>query len=48
MVGLSLRMAPHTTGYLHVQTNPKISYSTQKTIENAESEQTDLEIPSPH
>jgi hypothetical protein len=38
MVGLSLRMAPHTTGYLHVQTNPKLSYSTQKTIKNAESQ----------
>jgi hypothetical protein len=37
MVGLSLRMAPHTTGYLHVQTNPKLAYSAQKTIKNAES-----------
>ncbi|AEO68193.1 uncharacterized protein THITE_2051797 [Thermothielavioides terrestris NRRL 8126] len=36
MVGLSLRMAPHTTGYLHVQTNPKLAYSAQKTIKNAE------------
>jgi hypothetical protein len=43
MVGLSLRMAPHTTGYLHVQTNPKLSYSTQKTIKNAKSEQTNPE-----
>jgi hypothetical protein len=38
MVGLSLRIAPHTTGYLHVQTNPKLAYDTQKTIKNAESE----------
>ncbi|KAH6847571.1 hypothetical protein B0I37DRAFT_354298 [Chaetomium sp. MPI-CAGE-AT-0009] len=36
MVGLSLRIAPHTTGYLHVQTNPKLAYSTEKTIKNAE------------
>ncbi|KAK4464317.1 hypothetical protein QBC42DRAFT_263515 [Cladorrhinum samala] len=36
MVGLSLRMAPHTSGCLHVQTNPKLAYSTQKTIKNAE------------
>ncbi|KAK3292892.1 uncharacterized protein B0H64DRAFT_403031 [Chaetomium fimeti] len=36
MVGLSLEMAPHTTGYLHVQTNPKLAYDTQKTIKNAE------------
>jgi hypothetical protein len=31
-------MAPHTTGYLHVQTNPKLAYSAQKTVKNAESE----------
>ena len=37
MVGLSLRIAPQTMGYLHVQTNPKLAYSTQKTIRNAES-----------
>ncbi|GAB1317756.1 Transaldolase [Madurella fahalii] len=36
MVGLSLRFAPHTTGYLHVQTNPIRAYSTQKTVKNAE------------
>ncbi|KAK4159440.1 hypothetical protein QBC43DRAFT_222016 [Cladorrhinum sp. PSN259] len=36
MVGLSLRMAPHTTGFLHVQTNPKHAYSAEKTIKNAE------------
>lgn len=36
MVGLSLRFAPHLTGYHHVQTNPKLAYSTQKTVKNAE------------
>ncbi|KAK4121955.1 aldolase [Parathielavia appendiculata] len=36
MVGLSIRLAPHTTGYLHVQTNPKSAYSAQKTVTNAE------------
>jgi len=36
MVQLSVSFAPHTTGYLHVQTNPKWSYSTGKTIKNAE------------
>ncbi|KAK3305635.1 uncharacterized protein B0T15DRAFT_397241 [Chaetomium strumarium] len=36
MVGLSLRIAPHTTGYLHVQTNPKLAYSTATTVKNAE------------
>ncbi|OIW28149.1 aldolase [Coniochaeta ligniaria NRRL 30616] len=35
MVQLSLGFAPHTTGYLHVQTNPKWSYSTDKTVKNA-------------
>lgn len=38
MVGLSLRFAAHTTGFLHVQTNPKLAYSTPKTIKNAERE----------
>jgi hypothetical protein len=37
MVQLSLRFAPYTTGYLHVQTNPKWSYSAVKTARNAES-----------
>jgi transaldolase len=36
MVQLSLRFAPYTIGYLHVQTNPKWAYSTLKTIKNAE------------
>ncbi|KAL2174831.1 uncharacterized protein P884DRAFT_279767 [Thermothelomyces heterothallicus CBS 202.75] len=36
MVNLSLRMAPHTTGYVHVQTNPKLAYSAEKTAKNAE------------
>lgn len=35
MVSLSLRMAPHVKGFVHVQTNPSYSYSTSKTIENA-------------
>lgn len=38
MVQLSLGFAPHTTGYLHVQTNPKWSYSADRTVKNAESE----------
>ncbi|RYP34182.1 hypothetical protein DL767_004409 [Monosporascus sp. MG133] len=36
MVKLALRIVPHLTGYSHVQTNPKYSYSKQKTIENAQ------------
>ncbi|KAK4187485.1 hypothetical protein QBC35DRAFT_233195 [Podospora australis] len=36
MVGLSIRIIPETRGFLHVQTNPKLAYSTQKTIRNAE------------
>ncbi|KAL2255980.1 hypothetical protein VTK26DRAFT_2396 [Humicola hyalothermophila] len=36
MVALSIRIAPHTTGFLHVQTNPKFAYSTHKTVKNAE------------
>lgn len=35
MISLSLRMAPHIKGFVHVQTNPSYSYSTSKTIENA-------------
>ncbi|CAD6593051.1 MAG: hypothetical protein ASARMPREDX12_006678 [Alectoria sarmentosa] len=35
MISLSLRMAPHIKGFVHVQTNPSYSYSTTKTIENA-------------
>ncbi|KAK4197387.1 putative transaldolase [Triangularia verruculosa] len=36
MVNLALLIAPHTTGCLHIQTNPKLAYSTSKTIKNAE------------
>ncbi|KAK4102394.1 aldolase [Parathielavia hyrcaniae] len=36
MVDLSVQIAPYTTGYLHVQTNPKLSYSAQQTVKNAE------------
>ncbi|KAB5578146.1 hypothetical protein GE09DRAFT_1088664 [Coniochaeta sp. 2T2.1] len=36
MAHLSISFAPHTTGYLLVQTNPKWSYSKDKTIKNAE------------
>ncbi|KAG5974837.1 hypothetical protein E4U55_008032 [Claviceps digitariae] len=35
MVQLQLRFANHTTGFLHVQTNPKLSYSTEATVQNA-------------
>ncbi|KAK9769559.1 putative Transaldolase [Seiridium cardinale] len=35
MVKLALRIVPHLTGYSHIQTNPKYSYDTQKTIDNA-------------
>ena len=36
MVKLALRIVPHLKGYSHIQTNPKHSYSKQKTIENGE------------
>ncbi|KAI1487385.1 transaldolase [Biscogniauxia mediterranea] len=36
MVKLALRIVPYLTGYSHIQTNPKYSYSKQKTIENAQ------------
>ncbi|KAH6877125.1 hypothetical protein B0T10DRAFT_497074 [Thelonectria olida] len=36
MVKLQLIIAPHVTGYVHVQTNPKLSYDTTATVENAE------------
>ncbi|KAK4227328.1 hypothetical protein QBC38DRAFT_196531 [Podospora fimiseda] len=36
VVALSLRMAPHTSGFVHVQTNPKWANSTEKTIKNSE------------
>ncbi|UNI24874.1 Transaldolase [Purpureocillium takamizusanense] len=35
MVKLQLRIAPSVTGYLHVQTNPKLSFCTAGTISNA-------------
>ncbi|PWY96351.1 transaldolase [Aspergillus sclerotioniger CBS 115572] len=35
MLSLSVKIAPHITGYIHVQTNPYYSYSTQKTVQNA-------------
>lgn len=36
MVRLSLQFAPYLTGYFHVQTNTKYSYSAEKTRYNAE------------
>lgn len=38
MVKLALRIVPHLTGYSHIQTNPKYSYNTPKTIESARRE----------
>ncbi|OOF90373.1 hypothetical protein ASPCADRAFT_135222 [Aspergillus carbonarius ITEM 5010] len=35
MLSLSVKIAPHITGYIHLQTNPYYSYSTEKTIHNA-------------
>lgn len=35
MVKLALRIAPHITGHVHIQTNPYYSFSTEKTIVNA-------------
>ncbi|KAI3334159.1 transaldolase [Ustulina deusta] len=35
MVKLAHRIAPYRTGYSHVQTNPKYSFDTQKTLANA-------------
>lgn len=37
MVRLALKIAPHLTGRVHIQTNPYYSYSTEKTILNAQS-----------
>lgn len=37
MVKLQLLIAPHVSGYLHVQTNPKLSYSQTGTVNNAKS-----------
>ncbi|KAL7939277.1 hypothetical protein V8C35DRAFT_286211 [Trichoderma chlorosporum] len=36
MVKLQLLIAPYITGYVHVQTNPKLSYSQSGTVENAQ------------
>jgi hypothetical protein len=36
MVKLQLLIAPYVTGYLHIQTNPKLSYSQTATVKNAE------------
>lgn len=35
MVKLALKIAPHITGHIHIQTDPYYSYSTEKTIVNA-------------
>ncbi|OJJ80652.1 transaldolase family protein [Aspergillus glaucus CBS 516.65] len=35
MVKLALKIHPHITGHVHIQTNPYYSYSTEKTIVNA-------------
>ncbi|KAF4983524.1 hypothetical protein FZEAL_1059 [Fusarium zealandicum] len=35
MVKLQLLQVPNVTGYVHIQTNPKLSYSTPGTIDNA-------------
>ncbi|ROW14211.1 hypothetical protein VPNG_04325 [Cytospora leucostoma] len=36
MVRLALEMIPSLSGYSHIQTNPRWSYNSQKTIKNAE------------
>ncbi|KAJ6786809.1 hypothetical protein PWT90_03860 [Aphanocladium album] len=36
MIKLQLSFLPLTTGYVHVQTNPKLSFSTTKTVKNAQ------------
>ncbi|RAL12775.1 transaldolase family protein [Aspergillus homomorphus CBS 101889] len=35
MIKLALKIAPHIRGYIHIQTNPYYSYSTEKTLVNA-------------
>ncbi|QUC19057.1 uncharacterized protein UV8b_03298 [Ustilaginoidea virens] len=35
MVKLQLLVVPHLSGYVHVQTNPRLAYSTQGTLANA-------------
>lgn len=39
-VGLALRFIPHLNGFIHIQTNPKWCYSTEKTVKNAQSQHT--------
>ncbi|OAA73680.1 transaldolase [Cordyceps fumosorosea ARSEF 2679] len=34
MVKLQLEFLPYTTGYVHVQTNPKLFFSTERTVKN--------------
>ncbi|KAI9739520.1 MAG: hypothetical protein M1834_006236 [Cirrosporium novae-zelandiae] len=36
MVKLSLKIVPHLTGHAHIQTNPMNSYSTEKTVKDAQ------------
>ncbi|KAK3385424.1 hypothetical protein B0H63DRAFT_472911 [Podospora didyma] len=36
IVNLSLKLAPHISGYFHIQINPLRAYSTAKTVKNAE------------
>ncbi|KAF2724022.1 aldolase [Polychaeton citri CBS 116435] len=36
MIKLQLRILPHLTGSFHIQTNPKLSYSVEGTVQNAE------------
>lgn len=38
MVKLALKIAPHISGHVHIQTNPYYSYSTEQTVINALSE----------
>lgn len=35
MIKLALKIAPHITGYVHIQANPYASYSTEDTVGNA-------------
>lgn len=39
MVKLQLLIVPNLTGFAHVQTNPKLSYSVAGTVDNAERKQ---------
>jgi hypothetical protein len=44
MVKLQLLILPNITGYLHIQTNPKLSYSTAGTISDAHRKSPDLHL----